>query len=893
MLLDLLKSWRDVHKATKYSYEIIFSDDGSSDNTIDILRGEKILPIKILANAHGGAAKARNAAINAAEGRKLVIIGDDIFPEKEFLNKHIEKLQELSITDAVLGECNWHPDIKVNHLMRHITEIGCEQFSYIHFPKYGYTDFRHFYTCNISIDREFLLSEKTFFDEAFYKVNFEDVELGYRLAKKGMKIYYYPEAYGDHYHPYHDIKKFCIRQETAGEMAIVFKSLHEEADSILNIDKIINKWSGFIHEDSPEGINLYEEIVVFCQYVEGKFSVLSDDDLSDLSVIYKKLFSFCYEKGVAQSKINITQLLINKAFISDFFTVEILDSMGRLYSACGIFNYYKILNAINFEDSNNLIIEAVDGEHLACLLNKYGDVSPRLKFSIGSNTALKGMVYRPEKDFYLNKSNIQQILFYLNSHSNINLVILSLGVFDLPDIGIFGALNNCIIRKYDGKHKNDEVKGKVIRIFEHGKAQRANIYNTFDFELKNLDNYGFFGKKELRALTNKVKSNIILFNKSNKPVVFVFPIFIAVGGAERNMAEVINSLQNKYDFVMISFERISEVLGSLHHQFYESCLGVYDLLEMADYSSIQYFLEKLKNLYRPDLIWICNGSPWLENNMKNIRDIFEDIAIVDQQVYDANEGWVRLYKERNENLLSFDRFIAINSKIKEVFIKDAGISKGDIDLIYHVVNTKKFQKNLYINSSNYIKKYNVDVSRDNFIFVGRMNDQKRPLLLIDMVELLTKKHKNFHLFVVGNGPLSDEVDAKIISRGMQGYITRIKHTENVAELYSLMKGLIITSKFEGLPIAMLEAMCMELPTFSTDVGDIDVIINEYRNGLVVRVDSTIRELAEGFDIFYDNISFYKKNSVACAPLIQNRFSETVVSSVYNECFKAAIRSNTI
>ena len=105
--------------------------------------------------------------------------------------------------------------------MKHITELGNEQFSFGAFALNAYTDFRHFYTCNISIDREFLFSEKIIFDESFYKVNFEDVELGYRLSKKGMEVFYYPDAVVQHYHPYTSVNGFCKRQEICGEMALV------------------------------------------------------------------------------------------------------------------------------------------------------------------------------------------------------------------------------------------------------------------------------------------------------------------------------------------------------------------------------------------------------------------------------------------------------------------------------------------------------------------------------------------------------------------------------------------------------------------------------------------------------------------------------------------------
>ena len=892
MLEGLIESWKEVSKVTKYTYEIIFSDDGSNDKSIEILQNVDGLPIKILQNNHGGASKARNAAIMVAKGRKLLIIGDDIFPNKFILNQHYEKLNEVGITCAVLGECVWHSSLKVNHLMDHITEIGCEQFSYKHFPKNGYTDFRHFYTCNISIDREFLLSEKNIFDERFYKVNFEDIELGYRLAKKGMQIYYLPEAKGEHLHPYVDVNKFCLRQEVAGEMSLVFNELHKEMDVILDKEVILSKWR-LTQENKilSRGFSLYDEIISFCQYVEDNHQTSKSGLSSHLSEIYSLLFRFAYEKGICQELIDVDTPLLNQVFTKYFFTDRLRHAISSLNEECNVPNVEAILRSEGRKDAL-LIIEVKDQEHLNLIINKYSQLNTYLRFKIKSEMEVDGHIYRPSKGFELSENSLRQVLLFLQKYSTIDVILLSFDLCDLPYIGIHNTIQNSLITRVRNE-KVDEInlspnhKGKVIRVFETSATDRVALRtfgNTFDY----LDEYGFFSSKRFDEKSISIELNQFNLNLlSDKPCVFVFPIFLAVGGAEKNTLEIINNLQDKYDFVIINFERLNQGLGSLHKQFRESCKAIYDLTELSTHNDILDYLTSLEEFYKPKLVWICNGSPWLAANTVQVRNIFNKTAIVDQQVYDAQEGWINIFDDLG--IHTFDRFIAINTKIEKVFIKDKGLDKSKVDMIHHVVKSEKFSKSLYTKQRALLaRKYNVSLEKKNFIFVGRMAEQKRPLLFLNIVKKVQERHPSYNFIMVGDGPLSSSVD-EFITKNKLHSIQRIKFIEEIPELYSLVDGLIITSKFEGLPIAMLEAMCMGIPVFATDVGDIDIVIDQYCSGVTVPVGMSVDDIVKVFFDFDRKLIKYQKYALDSVEEIRGRFSEATVSLNYDRCFQKAIK----
>src|SRR6266496_1277180 len=308
LLIKLLDAWREVDQATKYEYELIFSDDGSSDDTVATLKQQANgLPMVILENEHGGAARARNAGIRRAQGERILMLGDDIFPNPQLLNRHVELSRQVGAETAILGDIKWHPELKLNYLMTHITEVGHEQFSLNAFQPGQYLDFRHFYTSNISINRQFLLSEPLLFDERFDKVNFEDVELGYRLGEKGAKIRFDPDAWAYHFHAY-TIEGFRERQKTAGEMAVVLVKLHPELENAFGVKRTWERYSKFRSSrlagpaTQRVGTIDFDAIISTCEAYEDHLLLATEQEQTylklALSSLYLRLFRSFFELGI-------------------------------------------------------------------------------------------------------------------------------------------------------------------------------------------------------------------------------------------------------------------------------------------------------------------------------------------------------------------------------------------------------------------------------------------------------------------------------------------------------------------------------------------------------------------------------------------------------------------
>lgn len=1026
VLEQVFEAWRAVDKQTEYSYEIICSDDESTDRTVEIIENVKDLPIKLLRNKKGGASKARNAALKIATGKIVIFTGDDMFPEPDFVNRHFENYLKFGEKIATLGRIEWHPDIKMNYLMHHITNVGCEQFGFIGLPAYQLIDFRHFYTSNISVPMSQLKALDKFFNTDFDKYGFEDIEFGYRLEKNGMKIYYDPDIAITHHHVYNSVDKFCVRHETAGEELVVFHELQPEIEDkcIYDIEDM-KRVFGLFRRKHAKGISIkglfimgliktakamtkvLEKVIVW-----NKTSILNRLE----SVLYAGIFKFYFLYGcvtrIAQGEnihwsrlVQFAYMYLKKSYSKIYWDTgygmnEAESRKWMCWDSSDVVIEKELtpnIKSIRISPLKNrctaelkeLIIETTDGEkvippmawHNARKTNwvyfdfrntkdpqiiieeipenykkiiikmsvksmerknlirairnaasklkqralttkanqekwsiEYASGQPRrIQICIDGLTSDKRKelieqyveatkvlgdsvvisdIEKPERDYitYYYKPEEEPLegvqvlqVAYLLLNSPYDYVVVSKSFAEYPEIGCKN-INDVLIHLeiLDGNVEKwiCHANGRYMRLPAfHVETSTVNLKELFaDVELH--QEY-YLTKKKSYKPTFRQSRRSYAFEKT-KPVVFVDPIFLAVGGVERNTIEVMRALKDDYTFCMLTMERHSQSQGSLHYQLEGICDYIFDLRELTEQDNFLSCLYELKQIFNPDILWMCNNSPWFEVHTTQIRQIFHDVAMVAQDVYDTKVGWIEYYK--NPELKLFDRYIAVTELIKETFIQKYNLEEEKIDTIYSVIDGSKIQKELDNpkERDTICEKYGLDTNKRHFAFVGRLTEQKNPIRFLKLAEEVKKSDNNdVHFIMVGDGVLREEVEAYIHEHKLEDQVKRIPYVENTPEFIRMLDGLVLTSVYEGMPIVSIEAMCMSTPIFSTDTGDLRRFLEKNRSGLII--DEKKSDYAN-FVEFCNELQKYKENADLHAKEMLEFFSADCVANAYRETF---------
>ena len=205
-------------------YEVVLVDDGSTDRTLDwIAENKASLPhLRVFEQNHQGAAAARNLGVANAVGDTIVFIDSDLVVTASFLQSHADAL--------VRGE----KKLKSDRLFTYGAVINTNNFEDPTAEPYKITDFSaaYFATGNVAIARKWL-EEAGLFDTGFQLYGWEDLELGVRLKKLGLKLIKCPAAVGYHWHPAFNLEQIpqaIEREIQRGEMGVVFYQKHPTFD---------------------------------------------------------------------------------------------------------------------------------------------------------------------------------------------------------------------------------------------------------------------------------------------------------------------------------------------------------------------------------------------------------------------------------------------------------------------------------------------------------------------------------------------------------------------------------------------------------------------------------------------------------------------------------------
>ncbi len=134
------------------------------------------------------------------------------------------------------------------------------------------------------------------------------------------------------------------------------------------------------------------------------------------------------------------------------------------------------------------------------------------------------------------------------------------------------------------------------------------------------------------------------------------------------------------------------------------------------------------------------------------------------------------------------------------------------------------------------------------VTAGRLMPQKNQKMMIEAFDGLLKTHPDYELVIFGEGPSRGELEALADTLGIKDHVFL---PGNVTDIYDRIKRaevFVLSSDYEGMPNALIEAMCLGIPCISTKVSGATDLITDHENGLLTetgdreKLEQAMREL---------------------------------------------------
>ncbi|MBS4770051.1 glycosyltransferase [Carnobacteriaceae bacterium zg-ZUI240] len=196
--------------------------------------------------------------------------------------------------------------------------------------------------------------------------------------------------------------------------------------------------------------------------------------------------------------------------------------------------------------------------------------------------------------------------------------------------------------------------------------------------------------------------------------------------------------------------------------------------------------------------------------------------------------------------------------ISHIHVNHANMAKINVKTVLYHLFSKRFEKIIWVSNSCYseyrfkekvahksivlanvvdgddIQKRSDVLQTEHYdvIYVGRLTDQKNPLKLLDVLEKVIAKKSNVKMAIIGSGDMKEQVLNVAKEKNLLKHIVFHDFIVNPLPYLKNAKVMVMTSRFEGLPMVALESLALGTPIVSTAVDGLKDIIENGVNGFL-------------------------------------------------------------
>jgi glycosyltransferase involved in cell wall biosynthesis len=175
--------------------------------------------------------------------------------------------------------------------------------------------------------------------------------------------------------------------------------------------------------------------------------------------------------------------------------------------------------------------------------------------------------------------------------------------------------------------------------------------------------------------------------------------------------------------------------------------------------------------------------------------------------------------------------IVVSNRVKEEILEIEKIKEEKIRVVFNGIQVLNEQ----INQSEARKLLGWSEDSPVILNVGRLNIAKGQKHLIDALPNVLEIFPQARVYIAGEGELRKSLENQIIEKSLQAQIELLGTRSDIQTMLRAADIFVLPSLWEGLSIALLEAMATECPVVVSDVEGIDDVVVHGKNGLVVPI----------------------------------------------------------
>jgi len=291
--------------------------------------------------------------------------------------------------------------------------------------------------------------------------------------------------------------------------------------------------------------------------------------------------------------------------------------------------------------------------------------------------------------------------------------------------------------------------------------------------------------------------------------------------------------------------------------------------------------SRLRRL-RPDLLHVHHVWPAADRYLAMLARLagVPRFVVTEHIVGEAHSSGQRTLKR--DELRHADAITAVTGAIVDRLVRDYGLERGRAQVIPNGADPPDAELEEE-QARRWREKYLSTPVKPLGVVAGRLEEQKGHDVLFEALVRLGKTGLDFTLVVAGEGSRRSWLEQQALSLGLQPKVTFVGQVEALGGLLSAADAVLLPSRWEGLPLVLLEAMARARPIVASAVGGVPDAIEDGVHGTLVPPGDAAA-LAEALEQQHRRADRTWRLGRAAAQRVRERFTWAAVVEAYEAVY---------